>query len=72
LVGYFDIFLQSMPAYLSEKTRVNKVKQLAGFLFKGNDWLLAKRQEILKAAHQEVRAFIDYVLPYLKEGWSLG
>jgi len=69
LLQYFDVYLSSMPLEMTEKTKVGKMKQLMGFLFKGNDVLLSKRQDILKSTVDDVRSFFDFALPHLREGW---
>ena len=70
LVRYFETYLSATPDSLPERTKINKMKQLLGFFFKGNPALLSKRQEILQSAHQDVRSFVQYVLPHLREGWG--
>jgi len=66
LLNYFEVYLAEIPRAMPEKTKVNKMKQLMSFLFKGNPALQNKRQEILQASHQEVRPFIEFVLPHLQ------
>lgn len=68
LETYFDLFLASMPAEIPTKTRVNKLKQLFGFMFKGNEALLRLRQEILTSVHAEPSSFLQFALPRLREG----
>lgn len=69
LLRYFEVYLAEISLQMSEKTKVNKMKQLMSFLFKANPMLLNKRQEILKSAHQDVQSFTQYTLPHLLEGW---
>jgi len=66
--GYFNTFLAQMPSEVPERTRVNKVKQLMSFMFKGNDTLLAMRQNILTWTGGSVMAFMDFAMPQLKRG----
>ena len=66
VVKYFDVYLESFPEYIPVKTRINKLKQLMGFMFKQNSMLLNKRQDILRAPCQEVRSFLDFALPELQ------
>lgn len=69
LVRYLDIYLSSITPDTSERMRINKVKQMMGFLFKGNPVLLNKRLEILRSSLQPARSFVDYALGELRQGW---
>jgi len=69
LLGFLDAFLAEMGEDYSAKLRVNKLKQLLGFIFKGNPQLLEKRQSVLSSSHADPQAFLDFVLPLLKENW---
>jgi len=69
LLGFFDAFIAETPEDFSPKLRVNKLKQLLGFIFKSNPQLLEKRQLVLGAQHQDPRAFLAYALPLLQEDW---
>lgn len=68
LLRYFEVFISEITVESPEKSKVNKLKQLMSFLFKGNESLLSKRQEILKAACQDMRSFMEYALPRLEDG----
>lgn len=67
LQTYIATFLREMPPHLQEKGKVNKLKQLMGFLFKSNGALLEQRQDMLKTQFIEVNAFNDYLLPILRK-----
>lgn len=69
LVNFFKVYLASIPLEIPEKTRVNKMKQLMSFLFKGNEKLLDKKQDILKFGEKNVSAFLDFALPELQKGF---
>jgi tRNA-dihydrouridine synthase C len=69
LERYFEVYLSAIPDAMPERTKVNKLKQLLGFVFKGSTTLLEKRQGILKSSHQSVCSLLDFVLPQLKEDW---
>lgn len=69
LVNFFKVYLASIPLEIPEKTRVNKMKQLMSFLFKGNEKLLEKKQDILKFGEKNVSAFLDFALPELQKGF---
>lgn len=64
LMGYFDTYLGSMSSEIPMKTRVNKLKQLLGFLFK-NPKLLEYRQEILTSRYEDPDALLEYSKTFL-------
>ncbi len=70
LLGFFDAFIAETPADFSTKLRVNKLKQLLGFIFKGNPRLMEKRQSVLSASYENPQAFLEFALPLLQEGWN--
>lgn len=70
LMRYFDVYLTSMAEDMPMKLRVNKLKQLLGFFFKGNARLLEYRQQILTSTYEDPDSFLQYAKPLLKEGWS--
>jgi nifR3 family TIM-barrel protein len=70
LLGFFNAFIAETPEDFSTKLRVNKLKQLLGFIFKGNAQLMEKRQLVLSASHKDPQAFLEFVLPLLQEGWN--
>ncbi len=59
-------YLREMPETLSEKGRIGKLKQFAGFLFKSNPILQKKRMEILRFDTKESIVFLDNLLCTLK------
>lgn len=69
LVDYLHTYLAEQPKDMTTKVKVNKLKQLVSFLFKGNEQLLAKRQTILTSTHTEPLAFLEQALELLKSGW---
>ncbi|MBA3815527.1 MAG: tRNA-dihydrouridine synthase family protein [Parachlamydiaceae bacterium] len=70
LVKYLNVYLTEIPEAMVIKGRVNKLKQLLGFLFKGNAELLQKRNQMLTCTYPDPECFMDYVMPMLKEGWE--
>lgn len=70
LMGYFDVYMNSMPQDMPEKFQVNKLKQLFGFLFKSTSTLLECRQLILTSRFENPFDFLNYATPILKSGWS--
>ena len=65
LVKFLDLFLKSMPEAIPTKTRVNKLKQLMGFLFKGSERLAQRRNDILTFTCSEPAALLQFALPIL-------
>lgn len=59
LFQYFDVFLNSMSSEIPLKTRVNKLKQLLGFLFK-NPSLIEYRQQILTSNYDNPDSLLEY------------
>lgn len=70
LEHYFEVYLAAMAPEMPEKNKINKMKQLLGFHFKGSSHLLEKRQSILTSAHPDIRSLLNFALPLLKEGWT--
>lgn len=69
LARYFYVYLDEISRENTEKTKINKMKQLLGFIFKGNSALLNMRQDILRYIPQNVQALMDFALPRLKEAF---
>lgn len=69
LVNYLDVYLAAMPDEIPQKTRINKLKQLMGFLFKGNSRLLEVRPELLRAQYTNAASFLQFALPLLQAHW---
>lgn len=69
VLRYFSVYVNEMPEEMPIKVKVNKLKQLMSFQFKGNADLLEKRQTILTSQHASAGSFLDFALPLLKEGW---
>lgn len=65
LMGYFDVYLTSMPPDTSMKLRVNKLKQLLGFLFKSNPKLLEHRQQILTFTQLDADSLLQHAKTFL-------
>lgn len=59
LMDYLHVYLASMSPETPMKLRINKLKQLLGFLFKGSSRLLEHRQQILTSAHAEVASLLE-------------
>lgn len=70
LMNYFDVYLQAMEADMPRKVRVNKLKQLFGFIFKSTPTLLEKRQSILTSAYENPLDLLAYANSFLQQAWQ--
>lgn len=70
LENYLLVYQQELDPGTPEKSRINKMKQLFSFLFKGNEALLARRQTLLTCTLKEMEPFMQFAVPLLKEAWS--
>ncbi len=60
LIAYLTVYLKSMAPEAPLKFRVNKLKQLLGFIFKGNGKLLEIRQQMLSSLHETPESLLEY------------
>lgn len=70
LAQYLNIYIAEIPSTTTAKGKVNKMKQLFSFLFKGNSELLKKRDAILTSQCPDLDSFMGYAMPLLQEGWG--
>ena len=70
LERYLGVYLAEIPLESSERLKINKMKQLMGFLFKSNPVLLEKRQQMLTTTATHLEAFLAQAIPLLREGWD--
>ena len=71
LMTYFDVYLEDIPAHSPMKGKVNKLKQLMSFLFKGNAVLSEMRSAILTSQYATPDSFMDFALPLLQKGLKM-
>lgn len=57
LIPFFEVFHKEFPPEIPEKTRINKTKQLLGYLFKESP----KRTEILRSNFQNLSQFLNFL-----------
>lgn len=69
LEAYLNVYLAEMALDMPTKVKVNKLKQLMSFLFKGNGALLERRALILSSQHPTPQSFMEFALPHLREAW---
>ena len=65
LIRYFEVYLAEMWEDASERSKINKVKQLLGFLFKRTPELQEKRNGILRLNPSSVEVLIQETMPLL-------
>lgn len=70
LANYLDIYLAAIPPGTAAKGKINKLKQLLGFLFKGNAHLLRHRNAMLTSTFTDPQSFMNYAMGLLQEGWE--
>lgn len=66
MLKFFHTFISHIPVGMPMRNRISKLKQLAGFLFKGNDKLLEKRNSVLTTSYVDANDFLARVLPLLQ------
>ncbi len=69
LKSFLDAFIADIDVGLPTRGKINKLKQLMGFLFKANHKLLEKRDAILTSQYQTPIQFMEFALPLLEDGW---
>jgi nifR3 family TIM-barrel protein len=70
LEAFLMAFLEETAVSYSMQLRVNKLKQLLGFLFKKNPQLMEKRQEVLRASLPDPYSLLALAKPFLMELWD--
>jgi nifR3 family TIM-barrel protein len=60
LERYFDAFCSEIPNEMPLRNRLNKLKQLFSFLFKGSTELLEQRQHMLTTRFTDIESFVEY------------
>lgn len=66
LFRYLDVYRREMRTEVSERSKIGKIKQLLGFIFKGNERLLSRRNDLLRADHPSMEEFLSFALGLLK------
>lgn len=69
---FIHVFVQDISPEMLERGKLNKIKQLFGFLFKGNAQLLETRKAILTSRIHSVDLFLEFALPLYYQGWRHG
>ncbi len=69
LQRYLEVYVAKIPKDCSPRLKINKMKQLMGFLFKGNQTLINQRQTMLTMTDMDLESFLSFSIPLLKKGW---
>lgn len=70
ILHYLETYSAAISIDTPMKTKVNKLKQLMSFLFKGNEKLQSMRNLVLTSSHADSKSLVDYALPLLEKGWE--
>ena len=70
LVRYLEVYISQIPPESSIRLKINKMKQLMGFLFKANAASMIQRQTMLTTTYTHFEEFLNFSPPLLKEGWE--
>lgn len=70
LIRYFEVYLASISPETSERMKINKMKQLLGYFFKGNEKLLSLRNSMLTTTFTDLNSFLHVSMDLLQKGWG--
>ncbi len=59
---YLDTFVEELPIEMTERGKLNKMKQLFSFLFRANPTLMEQRQSLLTCPRTTVESFLSFAL----------
>lgn len=69
MLGYLQTYISYIPTDSTERLKINKLKQLMGFLFKGNASLVEKRRAMLTTVYTDMQSFLDFSIPLFNSGF---
>lgn len=69
LLAYIDVFVSNLPEDMQSRGRINKMKQLFGFIFTSKNSLKELRKEMLTFSPPTLDSFLGFAIPLLKKGW---
>ncbi len=68
--NYLRHYFASLPEKMVEKTKINKLKQLIGFLCQSRSSWLEQRQTLLSTQSREVSSFLETIISVLSQNFS--
>ena len=72
LYSYIQVFISALPVEMAMRGKINKMKQLFGFIFTYNPKLKDLRKIMLTFSPANLTEFIEFAIPLLKKGFTLG
>ncbi len=72
LYSYIQVFISALPVEMAMRGKINKMKQLFGFIFTYNPQLKELRKIMLTFSPANLTEFIEFAVPLLKKGFTLG
>jgi len=70
LLHFFEVYLSDIPPATPNRIKINKLKQIFSYLFKGSKKLLEKRYQVLRGQHRKADDFMNFAISILKDGWQ--
>jgi len=67
---YFETYMAEITPETPHRGKINKMKQLLGFLFKGHPDLQEKRQDMLTTPYADIESFMAQNMPLIEKAWS--
>lgn len=64
---YLGTFITHLPEDMSPRTKINKLKQIISYFFKGSENLLTLRQTVLRGDYENPRDFLHQVLSLISK-----
>lgn len=66
---FFSLYLSELSAKTSMRMKINKVKQMMSFLFRGSCELLKLKESLLSAPASDVLSYLDFALSLYRKEW---
>lgn len=63
---YLKSYIEAMAPDTPLRTKINKLKQMASFIFRSSEALLAVRSQVLARAYTSAEEFLSFALPFLR------
>lgn len=70
LYHYIRLFISELPYDMTMRGKINKMKQLFGFIFTSKPALQEMRKTMLTFSPTDLNSFINFTIPLLQRGWT--